>query len=426
MKTQDPLNAKQTSLREPRRGTARAQASKTKVRGSRCAGRSCTTFPVVEIGDAKNPQASGLRPGEAGDEIIPRLESACAELIAEQRSSTASWLELKQLIEPPEINHGELTSTRPSKAMNKENYTLIAIDIAKNSLEIRTTTQSRQATNDPAGLAKLITWLKGLHCPFVICEATGGYERPLLECLHQAGISVSLVNPSRVRAFALSEGIKSKTDPIDARMLLRFAQEKLLEPTPPPSASQQLLMALMDRRSHLTEQAAREKNRLQKSPKPIHSSIRKMLRFLEREIEALEKQIRLLIDENADLRSRSKTMQAVCGVGEVTAWTMLAFLPELTHLGRNQIVALAGIAPFNRDSGKTSGKRSIYAGRAKVRKCLDMAAQTAAQHNPVIAPYVRGLIARGKPYKCAMVAAMRKLLIHLHSLLKNPEILPCN
>ena len=112
------------------------------------------------------------------------------------------------------------------------------------------------------------------------------------------------------------------------------------------------------------------------------------------------------------------TLQGVKGVGKVTAWTLMGYLSEMPHLGRNQLVALAGIAPYNRDSGKTSGKRSIWAGRAKVRKCLYMAAQTAAQHNPIIKPYVQGLIDRGKPYKCAIVAAMRKLLIHLQSLLK--------
>jgi transposase len=298
---------------------------------------------------------------------------------------------------------------------------LVAIDIAKDTLQVQTTQESFSFDYDEAGLRKLLNRLKGFSNPFVVCEATGGYERPLLAMLYGAGIAVCRVNPARIRAFALSEGIKAKTDPIDAAMILRFAQEKHLQPTPPPEPVNQELAALLDRRSHLTEQLAREKNRIQKSQKSIVPFIRRMIKFAEKELATLDTAIRKLIEKDKRLTAQAKILQSVKGVGQITAWTILAYLPEMPHLGRNQIVALAGVAPFNRDSGKTSAKRSIYAGRAKVRKCLYMAAQTAAQHNLVIKPYVNGLIARGKPYKCAIVAAMRKLLIHLQSLLENQE-----
>ena len=295
----------------------------------------------------------------------------------------------------------------------------VAVDISKDSLQVHTSGgKTCRITYDNTGLRALLKSIRSLPGPLVVCEATGGYERPLLDTLHKAGIPVNLINPSRLRAFALSEAIKAKTDPIDALMILRFAQQKHLRPTPPPEPVRQELAALLDRRSHLTGELAREKNRLGKCPKAIATSIRRMIRFVEKEIASLDAQVKLLVTSDRRLNAQSQLFQSVKGVGEVTAWTLLAYLAEMSTLRRNQLVALAGVAPFNRDSGKASARRSIHAGRSKVRKCLYMATHTAARHNPVIKPYVAGLIARGKPYKCAIVAAMRKLLIHLHSLLK--------
>jgi transposase len=306
-----------------------------------------------------------------------------------------------------------------TQKQNPQPYHLVAIDIAKETLEVLSADGSRdELPNDSAGLRRLLKPLKLLPNVLVVCEATGGYERPLLAALHQAKIAVAMLNPQRLRAFALSEGIKAKTDSIDARMILRFAQQKQLTPTPPPDPCTQELTAWLDRRSHLSEQQAREKNRLQNSPKSIHRSIRRMIGIIEKEVAAIDAQIQKLIAAEPDLEAKARTLQSVKGVGKVTTWSLLAYMSEMSYLNRNQLVALAGIAPYNRDSGKSSSKRSIFAGRAKVRRCLYMAAQTAAMHNPVIKPYVQGLIARGKPYKCAIVAAMRKLLIHLQSLLK--------
>ncbi len=305
--------------------------------------------------------------------------------------------------------------------MNEKKYTLIAIDIAKETLQVQSAEQSYVLSNDQSGLKKLLKGLKKLEKPFVVCEATGGYERALLAALHEAQIALRLINPARVRAFATSDGIRAKTDKIDAKVLLRFAQQKQLSPTVPPTPEQQQMTALLDRRNHLSEQLGREKNRLQNSPKSIHRSIQRMIRFVENEIEAIDKELRKLINENDSLRAKADLFTSVKGVGEVTTWTLLAYLSEMTHLKRNQMVALAGLAPYNRDSGKTHSKRSIKGGRAKVRKCLYMAARTAAQHNPVIKPYVQRLVDRGMPYRCALVAAMRKLLIHLQSLLKKHQ-----
>lgn len=304
--------------------------------------------------------------------------------------------------------------------MNTKNY--IAIDIAKDSLAVASDSLSGSFDYDNKGLRALLVQLRRIESALVVCEATGGYERKLMELLYKQSIPVVLVNPARVRAFARSEGTKAKTDPIDALMILRFARSKGLSPAPVPSEQQRILQALMDRRGQLTESLAREKNRLQKAPACVEASIRKMIRIIERELKALEDKIDKLIQADDAMRRQDSTMQQVCGVGETTSWSILAYLGEITSLKRNQLVALAGIAPYNRDSGKFRGKRRIEGGRAKLRKCLYMAAQSAAIHNPHIKEYVDGLRDRGKPYKCAMVAAMRKILIHLQSLLKKQEL----
>lgn len=303
--------------------------------------------------------------------------------------------------------------------MTSKNY--IAIDIAKDSLAVATESFTKSFPYTDSGLGKLLKKIQEFDSAMVVCEATGGYERKLMGLLFEKQIPVALLNPSRVRNFARSEGTKAKTDPIDANMLLRFAQSKDLRPTPAPSKQQQALQALMDRRSQLSETLAREKNRSQKSPEIVRGSIDKMIRLIEQELEAIEEQIKQIIKSDDAMKAKSATMQKVSGIGHTTAWSILAYLGEIESLGRNQLVALAGVAPYNRDSGKFKGKRRIEGGRAKVRKCLYMAAQSAAVHNPHIKAYVDRLRAKGKPYKSAMVAAMRKLLIHLQSLLKNQK-----
>ena len=306
--------------------------------------------------------------------------------------------------------------------MTLKAHTIIAIDIAKESLQIQSPDQAWSLDYEDGALKELIKRLKTLAPILVVCEATGGYERKLLTALHRAKLPVCLVNPYRVRAFASSEGIRAKTDPIDAQVLLRFAQEKKLHPTPPPSPKQLALAALLDRRSHLTSMIAQEKNRLKNSSPLIHSMVRKMIGLIETQLQSLEAKLKKGLSEDEEYRNIDKIIQSVKGIGPVTSWTLMAHLNEITSLGRNQIVALAGLAPFNRDSGKSRGKRCIQAGRGKVRKCLYMAAQTAARFNPVIRDYVNRLIERGKPYKWAMVAAMRKLLIHIQSLLKKNKL----
>jgi transposase len=302
----------------------------------------------------------------------------------------------------------------------------VAIDVSKDTLQLQDERCSFAVSNDTQGHRILLKHLKRCPNPIVVFEASGGYERSLLQCLRKAQIPAVLVNPARVRDYARSEGIRAKTDAIDGKMILSFAKDKSLQAMSFPSQSVTRLAALLDRRAHLTEQQAREKNRLQNSDPLIHRSIKRMSKVLDKEIERIEKDIVKLIDSDPVMQQRCQLIQSVKGVGKVTAWTILAYLAEIEMLSRNRLVALAGVAPFNRDSGKFSGKRMIQGGRAKVRKCLYMAAHTAATHNPVIAAYVQRLLDRGKPYKCAIVAAMRKLLIHLQSIIKKAQLSPCH
>ena len=301
----------------------------------------------------------------------------------------------------------------------------VAIDVSKATLQVQDDRRAFALENDPKGHRKLLGHLKRCENPLVVFEASGGYERGLRDCLHKAGVPLAMVNPGRVRAYARSEGVRAKTDPIDGKMILGFAKSKALRPMEPPCAACRKLAALLDRRGHLVEALAREKNRLQNSESFIHRSIKRMIRLLDKEILAIDRAIDALVDSNPGFKSRSQIIQSVQGVGKITAWTLMAYLSEIGTLKRNRLVALAGIAPFNRDTGTSSGRRTIQGGRAKVRKCLYMAAHTAATCNPVIAPYVQRLRERGKPYKCAIVAAMRKLLIHIQSLLLNAQLSPC-
>lgn len=306
--------------------------------------------------------------------------------------------------------------------MNPKTYDYVAIDIGKSELYGQTAERSFKIANGEEGYPELLELCSELADPLVVCEATGGYERPLLRFLRESGIPWTLTNPPRVRSFARSEGQKAKTDAIDAKMLLRYALEKKPKPSLPSEPNVELLAALLDRRSHLSEQLAREKNRLQNCLEPMVSSIERMKAVVEAEIRETEKRVKDLVEEDDDMSRKFGSMTAISGVGEVTAWTLLAYLPELGKVGRNELVALAGLAPFAKDSSTRSKRRSIIGGRAKVRKCLYMAARTASQCNPVISAYVAGLRARGKPFRCAMVAAMRKLLLHIQSVVKSEEL----
>lgn len=308
--------------------------------------------------------------------------------------------------------------------MDNQYVSYIAIDIAKNTLQVQTDKSGFCVANTTKGIARLLQKTRSLPKRHFICEATGGYERVLMNTLYAKGQPVSLVPAARVRDFARSEGVRAKTDAIDARVILRFAKEKRPAVTPSPSPQRRLLMDLMDRREHLTEEIKSEKTRLQKPgcSTVVLTSGQRMIRSMTRELEKIDKLIEQTIASDEMMDKANKKLLSIKGIGPVTAWCIIAYMPEITSASRSEIASLAGLAPFNKDSGNRQGFRHIYGGRAKVRRCLYMAATAAARHNGVIRDYVSRLQARGKPYKCAIVAAMRKLLIHAQSNLKKDEI----
>ena len=296
--------------------------------------------------------------------------------------------------------------------------TPVAVDVSKATLEVKSRTFAFVVSNDEKGLKELLKKLNPLESPIVVCEATGGYERLLIATMHAKEIAVCRLNPSRVRSFARSEGVLAKTDKLDAEIILRFAEEKKLRLLLPPNPYREKLRNLLDRRSQIVAMRTEELNRLENHPKELHPSFKRVLKYFEKELQRIEVQIDQLIESDEKLNDQVECLKNIIGVGDICTLSVLAYLGEIEQLKRNQLVALAGLAPYNRDSGFYRGKRKIIGGRGKVRTVLYMATQSAAVHNPVIREYVGGLRERGKPYKVAIVAGMRKLLIHMQSELK--------
>jgi transposase len=276
-----------------------------------------------------------------------------------------------------------------------------------------------QIANTRQGIASLLKMLKRNPGVRLTCEATGGCERLLVRACLKAGVAVSPVNPQRVRDFARAKGQLAKTDKIDARILAEYGaamQPALREPL---DRALEKLAAFSTRRRQLLESRAAENNRLRRADPLIASSHRAVIRTLNTQIAAVDRALAAIGASCSKLRAKIAALTQVKGVGSISAIALLAALPELGSLSKNQAASLAGLAPFNRDSGKFRGQRHIHGGRTSARIALYMAALVAARHNPVISSFYSRLRSNGKPPKVALIASMRKLLIHLNSLLKN-------
>jgi transposase len=274
--------------------------------------------------------------------------------------------------------------------------------------------------NSPAGYRTLIKLVAQSPAPVhVVCEATGTYHRAFAAALHEAGITLSVVNPRLPHNFARSRGQLAKTDKMDARMLADFGATMKPAPTPQPDALLVLLDDLVTRRAQLVGDRARENNRLEQTTcAEALASIRRHVRQLDAQIEKLLARIAEVVQSSPLLRAKVAILVTIQGVGTLTASALLAALPELGTLSKPQVTALAGLAPFNRDSGAFRGARSIRGGRLDVRGALFMAAFSATRCNPLLRAFYQRLRAAGKHHKVALVAVMRKLLLHLNALLK--------
>jgi transposase len=308
--------------------------------------------------------------------------------------------------------------------MNSTALTYLGIDIAKLSLDFspHPALTLRQGPNDATGHRRLITRLRRHpHPVHVICEATGGYERALLQALHQAEIPVSLLNPRLVRDFARAKGLLAKTDRLDAQVLADYGRTFNPAPTPPRTATQTRLAALVSRRQELVFTRSQEQLRAaHHHDAAVLRTDRRFSKLLDTLIEDLEAEIRSLQEADQHLQAQVQRLTAVQGIGQLTAWTLLATLPELGTLQRGQAAALAGLAPYNHDSGPQQGQRHIAHGRPAARAALYMSAVVAAHHNPVLRPLYQRLVAAGKPVKVALTTLMRRLVELANRLLKDP------
>jgi transposase len=276
-----------------------------------------------------------------------------------------------------------------------------------------------QVTHDEPGIAEAVTRLQAVQPTLIVLEATGGLEVPLAGALAAAGLPVVVINPRQVRDFARATGQLAKTDRLDAQVLAHFAEAIRPPIRPVPDEQTQALAALVARRRQLIEMLTAEKNRLRLAARPIQQRVQAHIAWLEQELETITTDLTTTMRQSPVWREKEDVLRSVPGVGPVLTTTLLANLPELGTLTRKEVAALAGVAPFPRDSGTLKGRRAIWGGRAHVRAALYMAALVATRRNPVIRTFYQRLCQAGKAKKLALTACMRKLLTILNAMVKS-------
>jgi len=303
-----------------------------------------------------------------------------------------------------------------------ENSMYVGVDVAKATIEVASRPEGLKlsAPNTPQGHRQLLATLEGRDVKLVVVEATGGYERAVAAELLACGVNAVVVNPRQVRDFARGLGELAKTDRIDAQVLARFAE--VVQPKPRPRASQDLdvLAELVTRRQQLVSLLTQETNRMPHAgEKAVKKSLKLMTRALAKQIAELERLISDRIESDDVLREKNAILKSMPGVGPKASAMLLSHLPELGSLDRQQIAALAGVAPWDMSSGTWSGRSRIWGGRAEVRAVLYMAALTAMRCNETIRAFAERLTAAGKAYKVVATACMRKILVILNTMLRN-------
>lgn len=308
--------------------------------------------------------------------------------------------------------------------MSQHNPTIlhVGLDVAKLSLQLHLAGRFHSLANDPKGHAQLLKLLRAHPNAHVVCEATGGYEQPPVRTLHAADIPVSIVEAGRVRYFARAQGQRAKTDPIDAAVLSAYGATFQPPATAPASPQQQQLADLVQRRRQLLQMLVVERNHAEHYPDAFRlRQARQLCKTLEKQIAQCDEAIATVIAQDTELSRKAKRLDAIPGVGPVVAATMLAEMPELGKLTTQTAAALAGVAPYNRDSGGQSGVRRINGGRGAVRCALYMATLSAVRHDRILKEFYLRLRAAGKKPLVAMTACMRKLVILMNRLLKNND-----
>lgn len=299
--------------------------------------------------------------------------------------------------------------------------TWIGVDVSKRRLDVYVHGGGTGCSfEQPEQLADVVRFVRSHEGAHVVMESTGGYERALFAALHAKSVPCTVVNPARARAFMRSVGSLAKTDAIDAALLARMGQALELEPTKLAPPAERELEAVFRRRAQLVEEDVAECNHAEHaSCKAVKASVQRVRRALKREIALLDEALEKLVSQAPQVSERSRRMQTVPGVGPVVATGLLVSLPELGELSKKEVAALAGLAPYNADSGQRQGKRAIRAGRSPVRRLLYMAALVASRFNPTLRAVYQRLVESGKPKKVALIAVARKLVVCLNAMLRH-------
>lgn len=299
--------------------------------------------------------------------------------------------------------------------------TYVGIDVSKDRLDVHIEPMGEAFAvgRDAAGQADLVERLQVLRPAVIGIEATGGLESVVAAGLAAASLPVVVVNPAQIRGFAIALGKRAKTDPIDAAVIARFVAATRPQIRPLPDEATQLLADLIARRRQIIEMMVAERQRARRAAGRTKRSITRLLAALEKELSDLDQDIDDNIRASPAWREKEELLKTVPGVGDVIARTLIAELPELGKLDRRQIAALAGLAPWTRQSGKWRGKSFIGGGRAVVRSSLFMAALVATRHNQTLMAFHQRLIATGKPKMVAIIAVARKLLTILNAIIRD-------
>ncbi len=300
----------------------------------------------------------------------------------------------------------------------------VGIDVAKAHLDLAVHGPGQQpwrVANDAAGIAATVQRLQALTPTRVALEATGPYHLALAYALQQAGLPLLVTNPRQVRDFAQSQGRLAKTDRLDARVLAHFAASTTQAPRPLPDSPTRSLRQLVARRREVQTQLVAERLRRAEAEPAVRALIDAHLAWLREHLAAVTAALDAAVSAAPRWLDTTKLLRSVTGIGPVVAATLVAELPELGTLSRQQIAALAGVAPFHRDSGQFRGQRHCWGGRARVRPALYMAALVAVRHNPVLRAFYQRLVAKGKRKQVALVAVMRRLLVIANAMVRDNQ-----
>ncbi len=300
----------------------------------------------------------------------------------------------------------------------------VGIDVSKDHLDVAVRPEGthRRVPNTDEGLDQLVAALGPVGPALIVLEATGGYQRRAVAALALAGLPVAVVNPARAREFARAAGRLAKTDAVDAAVLAEFGERMRPPVRPLPDADAQRMQALLARRGQLVGMRTMERNRLgSATDRTVRRSIEAHLAWLEEQIDGAERGLDEAIENSPVWKAKDELLQSIKGIGPGVARTLLFELPELGRLSREQIGALAGLAPVNRDSGRWSGKRSITGGRAVVRTAVYMATHAARKWNPALRAFADRLEKAGKAPKVVLIAVARKLLVIANAILRDKK-----